>query len=103
METFHKPSGGWRQIIVARNGVFGQRMSEWQSRLSADIVTIDDEWGRPVDPQKLEDALKKKSGYQGCCIRACGDLNRFSFGCKNTRVTARRYGYRLTIVTRSHH
>jgi len=47
------------KIIVARNGVFGQRMFEMASRLSANIVTIDDEWGRPVDPQKLEDALKK--------------------------------------------
>ena len=44
------------KIIVARNGVFGQRMAEMASRLAAQVVTIDDEWGQPGDPGKLEDA-----------------------------------------------
>ena len=46
------------KVIVARNGVFGQRMFEMATRLGAQVVPIDDEWGQPVDPQKLEDALK---------------------------------------------
>ena len=45
------------KIVVARNGVFGQRMAEMASRLGAQVITIDDEWGQPVDPGKLEDAL----------------------------------------------
>jgi alanine-glyoxylate transaminase/serine-glyoxylate transaminase/serine-pyruvate transaminase len=46
------------KVVVARNGVFGQRMEEMATRLRADVVTIDDEWGQPVDPEKLEAALK---------------------------------------------
>lgn len=45
------------KIVVAQNGVFGQRMAEMAGRLGAQVVTIDDEWGQPVDPQKLEEAL----------------------------------------------
>ena len=46
------------KVVIARNGVFGGRMTEMATRLSADVVTIDDEWGQPVDPQKLEAALE---------------------------------------------
>ena len=46
------------KVVIARNGVFGQRMAEMATRLGAEVVTIDDEWGQPVDPEKLEDALK---------------------------------------------
>lgn len=46
------------KVVIARNGVFGGRMVEMATRLSADVVTIDDEWGQPVDPQKLEAALE---------------------------------------------
>ncbi|MBT6347978.1 MAG: alanine--glyoxylate aminotransferase family protein, partial [Proteobacteria bacterium] len=45
------------KIVVAQNGVFGQRMADMASRLGAQVITIDDEWGQPVDPGKLEDAL----------------------------------------------
>ena len=46
------------KVVIARNGVFGQRMTEMATRLGAEVVTIDDEWGQPVDPQKLEAALE---------------------------------------------
>jgi len=46
------------KVVIARNGVFGQRMAEMATRLGAEVVTIDEEWGQPVDPQKLEAALE---------------------------------------------
>ena len=46
------------KVVIARNGVFGQRMAEMATRLGAEVVTIDDQWGQPVDPQKLEAALE---------------------------------------------
>jgi len=46
------------KVVIARNGVFGQRMTEMATRLGAEVVTIDDDWGQPVDPQKLEAALE---------------------------------------------
>src|SRR5213594_2653804 len=47
------------QVIVCRNGVFGGRMIENVERAGGKAIVVEDEWGAPVDPQKLEDALKK--------------------------------------------
>ncbi|HEB97307.1 MAG TPA: alanine--glyoxylate aminotransferase family protein [Sedimenticola thiotaurini] len=46
------------KVIVCRNGVFGGRMQENVERCGGVAVMVEDEWGRAVDPQKLEDALK---------------------------------------------
>src|ERR1044071_3065433 len=47
------------KVIVCVNGVFGGRMIENVERAGGKAVVVEDEWGAPVDPQKLEDALKK--------------------------------------------
>jgi alanine-glyoxylate transaminase/serine-glyoxylate transaminase/serine-pyruvate transaminase len=46
------------KVVIAQNGVFGGRMKENVERCGAEAVMVEDEWGRPVDPQKVEDALK---------------------------------------------
>jgi alanine-glyoxylate transaminase/serine-glyoxylate transaminase/serine-pyruvate transaminase len=46
------------KVIVCRNGVFGGRMIENVERAGGIPVVVEDAWGTPVDPQKLEDALK---------------------------------------------
>jgi alanine-glyoxylate transaminase/serine-glyoxylate transaminase/serine-pyruvate transaminase len=48
--------------IVCVNGVFGGRMKEIVSRIGATPIVVEDAWGTPVDPQKVEDALKKNPG-----------------------------------------
>jgi len=45
-------------VIVCQNGVFGGRMKENVERCGATPIMVEDEWGSPVDPGKLEDALK---------------------------------------------
>ena len=47
------------KVIICQNGVFGGRMKENVERCGADAVMVQDDWGRAVDPSKLEDALKK--------------------------------------------
>ena len=47
------------KVIVCRNGVFGGRMIENVERAGGIPVVVENNWGEPVDPQKLEDALKK--------------------------------------------
>jgi alanine-glyoxylate transaminase/serine-glyoxylate transaminase/serine-pyruvate transaminase len=47
------------KVIVCRNGVFGGRMIENVERCGAVPVVVEDAWGEPVDPNKLEDALNK--------------------------------------------
>mgnify|MGYP001352928484 CR=1 FL=1 len=46
------------KVIVCQNGVFGGRMKENVERCGGIAVMVMDTWGRAVDPQKLEDALK---------------------------------------------
>ena len=47
------------KVIVCQNGVFGGRMLENVIRAGGVPVLVEDKWGDPVDPHKLEDALKK--------------------------------------------
>lgn len=46
------------KVIVCQNGVFGGRMKENVERCGATPIMVMDDWGKPVDPNKLEDALK---------------------------------------------
>ena len=46
------------KVIVCQNGVFGGRMKENVERCGATAIMVQDDWGSPVDPNKLEDALQ---------------------------------------------
>jgi alanine-glyoxylate transaminase / serine-glyoxylate transaminase / serine-pyruvate transaminase len=48
------------QVAVVVNGVFGSRMVDCAGRLGAEIIQIDAEWGRAVQPEAVEAALKGK-------------------------------------------
>lgn len=45
------------KVIVCQNGVFGGRLKEMASRCGADVVLVEDEWGRAVSADKLKQAL----------------------------------------------
>ena len=45
-------------VIVCRNGVFGGRMIENVERCGGIPVVVDAPWGQPIDPNKVEEALK---------------------------------------------
>ncbi|MCG6976056.1 MAG: alanine--glyoxylate aminotransferase family protein [Acidiferrobacterales bacterium] len=47
------------KVIVCQNGVFGGRMKENVERSGGVAVMVEDEWGKAVDPDKLEQALKE--------------------------------------------
>ncbi len=40
-------------VVVAVNGLFGQRMAEVASRCGAEVVTVEHEWGTPVDVERV--------------------------------------------------
>jgi alanine-glyoxylate transaminase/serine-glyoxylate transaminase/serine-pyruvate transaminase len=46
------------QVAIVVNGVFGARMVDCAGRLGADVIPIEAEWGRAVDPSAVEKALK---------------------------------------------
>ncbi|MCW3170951.1 pyridoxal-phosphate-dependent aminotransferase family protein [Shewanella subflava] len=45
------------KVIVCRNGVFGERMRQNVERVGGVAVVVDNEWGQPVCPQDVEQAL----------------------------------------------
>lgn len=40
-------------VVVAVNGLFGQRMCEVAGRYGAKVVSVEHEWGEPVDTQRV--------------------------------------------------
>jgi len=46
------------KAVVCQNGVFGGRMKENVERCGAQAIMVEDEWGKPVDPNKVEKALQ---------------------------------------------
>lgn len=49
------------KVIVCRNGVFGERMRENAVRCGAQVIVIDDEWGKPVSVDKVAATLAAHS------------------------------------------
>tara|TARA_B100002003_G_C14149235_1_gene552682 strand:+ start:2738 stop:3916 length:1179 start_codon:yes stop_codon:yes gene_type:complete len=45
------------KVVICQNGVFGTRMADNVRRLGGQVILVEDEWGRAVSPQKLEDTL----------------------------------------------
>ena len=50
--------------VVCVNGVFGVRMVENVKRCGATAVLVEDDWGQPVDLNKLEETLKANPGVK---------------------------------------
>ena len=46
-------------VIICQNGVFGGRMQENVIRSGAEAVMVNDDWGRAIDINKLEQAIKE--------------------------------------------
>jgi alanine-glyoxylate transaminase/serine-glyoxylate transaminase/serine-pyruvate transaminase len=46
------------KVIVCQNGVFGGRMKENVERCGATPIMVEDDWGKPVDPNKVAEAFK---------------------------------------------
>jgi alanine-glyoxylate transaminase / serine-glyoxylate transaminase / serine-pyruvate transaminase len=43
-------------VVIGVNGVFGQRMCDVATRCRAEVIRVDADWGRAIDPQQLLDA-----------------------------------------------
>ena len=47
------------EVVVAVNGVFGGRLAEMVDRVGGKAIRVSEPWGRPVDPEKIKDALRQ--------------------------------------------
>ncbi len=46
--------------VIGIHGVFGERMADMAERLGARVVSVRAEWGRPLDLEAIEDALRRE-------------------------------------------
>jgi alanine-glyoxylate transaminase/serine-glyoxylate transaminase/serine-pyruvate transaminase len=58
------------RVVVAINGVFGGRLADIARRAGGDVVTVDTEWGRPVDRDALAAAIAKHAPHVVAVVHA---------------------------------
>ncbi|MDH3378704.1 MAG: alanine--glyoxylate aminotransferase family protein [Gammaproteobacteria bacterium] len=46
------------KVVICINGVFGGRMKDICRRIGAEVVTIENKWGTPVNPDELQKTLQ---------------------------------------------
>ena len=51
-------------VVIGSYGFFCERMAEMARRQGANVVTVEGEWARPLDPQDLAKELKKHSSIK---------------------------------------
>ncbi|MGD2068411.1 MAG: aminotransferase class V-fold PLP-dependent enzyme, partial [Gemmatimonadota bacterium] len=54
--------------IVGINGVFGTRLAEMARRMGAQVVPVEAEWGRIVEPGALIEALEAHPDARVACV-----------------------------------
>lgn len=48
-------------VLVCVHGYFGDRIRQMAERQEADLTVLEEEWGQPTNPEKVEKALKERS------------------------------------------
>ncbi|MBF0349908.1 MAG: alanine--glyoxylate aminotransferase family protein [SAR324 cluster bacterium] len=56
------------QVIVGLNGVFGNRLADVVSRCGGEVIPLTADWGQPIEPHRVEDALKKHNGVKAVVL-----------------------------------
>jgi alanine-glyoxylate transaminase/serine-glyoxylate transaminase/serine-pyruvate transaminase len=49
-------------VIVCLNGFFGTRIADMARRCGANVIPVEQEWGRIIEPDQVRDALKSANG-----------------------------------------
>jgi alanine-glyoxylate transaminase/serine-glyoxylate transaminase/serine-pyruvate transaminase len=79
------------KIVICINGVFGGRMRDICERIGADVISIENDWGTPVDPEELERTLSEH-----------GDVAVVAFVHAETSTGVRSDARRIAEVARNH-
>ncbi len=54
------------RVVVGVNGLFGERLTDALGRAGADVVRVEAEWGRAIDPDELRSAIEP--GTDAVCV-----------------------------------
>jgi aspartate aminotransferase-like enzyme len=57
------------KVIVATSGSFGDRWVKIAQAFGAKVISVQEEWGKPVNPQKIQDALVNHSDIQAVFLQ----------------------------------
>lgn len=79
------------KVVICINGVFGGRMQDICSRIGAEVITVENEWGTPVDPDQL-----------GTTLDAHGDAVLVAFVHAETSTGVRSDAESIAAVARKH-
>jgi len=55
-------------VIIGVNGLFGERMSDVADRCGAEVIRVDEEWGKIIEPGKMIQAIKENPKAKICAI-----------------------------------
>jgi alanine-glyoxylate transaminase/serine-glyoxylate transaminase/serine-pyruvate transaminase len=58
------------KVLVAINGVFGQRMQDVAGRCGAIVDTVEFDWGKPVEPGRVAEKLRSQRYDLVCVVHA---------------------------------
>jgi aspartate aminotransferase-like enzyme len=59
------------KALVVRGGKFGERFGEICQAYGIEFVALDVEWGKTVDPKKIDDILKKDKKIKAVYVTLC--------------------------------
>ena len=81
-------------VVVGVNGVFGERMCDVAARCGAEVVRVEAEWGRPIDPAgACSTPIRPRRSSPSCTPRrrpACATTSRRWASRQGRRAAARR-------------
>jgi alanine-glyoxylate transaminase/serine-glyoxylate transaminase/serine-pyruvate transaminase len=55
-------------VIVCVNGFFGTRMVDMAQRCGGNVITVEGEWGRIIEPEQIREALEKSGKTKAVMI-----------------------------------
>lgn len=56
------------KVLSLANGFFGDRFADLAEEYGAEVIRLNFEWGKPVDPSAAEKALKKDGGIKAVLV-----------------------------------
>lgn len=56
------------KVLICICGVFGERMKDVAGRCGAEVITVQAEWGRPIEPTQVQAALSATPGIKAVAI-----------------------------------
>ncbi|WP_370280783.1 alanine--glyoxylate aminotransferase family protein [Pontibacterium sp.] len=85
------------KVIVCQNGVFGGRMKENVERFGGEAIMVMDDWGKPVDLDKVEKALAETDDVKALAFVHAETSTGVRSDAESLCALAQKYGC-LTIV-----